>query len=180
MLTAGVPVPPVLVAEPNEEDRTFFASALASAGIEVIGTDNFASAKACLEAEAPPLLVTEMRLGSYSGMWLALLGRYISPGLSLVMTSRFHHPELQRRSQELGAVYVQKPMTQDAFLAAVLHATLHELVKVENGTPIGRPYQSCDDEYREIVLASPEFLERRGRRRRRDIATFLFLEGLRR
>src|SRR5262245_38175691 len=102
MVAAGVPVPtpPVLLAEPNGEDRTFFASALASAGIEVIATDTFASARACLEAQAPPLLVTEMRLGSHSGLWLALLGRHISPGLALVMTSRSRFPDLQRRGEE--------------------------------------------------------------------------------
>ena len=169
---------PVLVAEPNEEDRIFFVSALVSAGVQVIGTDNFASARACLEAQPAPLLVTELQLGTYSGMCLALLGRHICPGLSLVMTSRFHDPDLQHRGQELGAVFIRKPMTQEAFLAAVLHATLHELTKDETAAPID-PCQG-DDEYREIVLDHPALLERRDRRRRRDIATFLLLEGLRR
>jgi DNA-binding NtrC family response regulator len=175
-----LPALPVLVAEPNDDDRTFLVSTFTSAGIEAVGTGNFTSARAYLEAQAPPLLVTEMRLGFYSGLYLAHLGRQIRPQMSLVMTSRSHDPALQRRGEALGAVCVQKPMTRDELFAAVFHATLHELMADDIVCPATPPLRSWQDEYHEILIARPDVGARRRRRRRRDIATFLFLEGLRR
>jgi DNA-binding NtrC family response regulator len=176
----GTPAPPVLVAEPDEDDRTFLVSALTSAGMEVVGTGSFRSAKAYLEAQAPPLLVAEMRLGTASGLDLALLGRHLRPEMSLVMTSRFHDPALQRRGEALGASFIQKPTTAEELFAAVFHATLHGVMADDSVRSIGPPLPQWKKEYREIVLARADVRERRSRTRCREIATFLLLESLRR
>ena len=176
----GPPARPVLVAEPDEADRAFFVSALTSAGMEVVGTGNFTSARAYLEAKAPPLLVTEMRLGTDSGLDLAFLGRHIRPEMSLVMTSRFQDPALQRRGEALGASFIQKPATAEELFAAVFHATLHGVMADDSVLPIKPPLPQWKQEYREIVLARADVRARRNRRRGKEIATFLLLESLRR
>jgi DNA-binding response OmpR family regulator len=145
----------VLIVEPDDADRVFLGSALTSAGVDVIEANNFRSAEACLETQAPSLLVTEIHLGNYSGLQLAFLGRRINPQMPLVVTSRFHDRSFARRGEALGAVFVQKPMTQGELFAALYNATLR--------APLAHS------------------LDRRSRRRRRrDIASFLLLETLRR
>src|SRR5688572_25320453 len=111
----GVAPVSALVVEPDEADRLFFATTLTSAGVQVLEADNFWSARAFLEDRAPLLLVTEIRLGSYNGLHLALLGRLMSPQMSLVVTSRLCDPVLQRYGEGFGAVFVQKPMTQGSY-----------------------------------------------------------------
>jgi CheY-like chemotaxis protein len=138
-----------LVVEPDEADRLFFASALTSAGVAVIETDNFRTAWACLETQAPPLLITEFQLGTDNGLRLALLGRTMSPQMSLVLTSRCRDWALQRCAEALGAVVVQKPMTETEFFSTLI-----------------------------VAAAIPTVRGRRCKGRRRDIASFLLLEAL--
>ena len=159
----GVSPVSALVVEPDEADRKFFVTTLTSAGVQVIEADNFRSAREYLEGREPQLLVTEIQLGPYNGLHLALLGRLMSPQMSLVVTSRWCDPVLQLYGEQFGAVFIQKPMTQgELFTALVLAATREPIVT------------------REVVAATPAVRGRRCKRRRRDIASFLLLEALQR
>ena len=159
----GVSPVSALVVEPDEADRMFFVATLMSAGVQVIEADNFRSARALLEARPPQLLLTEIQLGPDNGLHLALLGRLMSPQMSLVVTSRVCDLVLQQYGETFGAVFAQKPMTQgDLFTALVLAATREPIVKSE------------------VPAATPNVRGRRCKRRRRDIASFLLLEALQR
>ena len=159
----GVSPVSALVVEPDEADRMFFVTTLTSAGVQVIEADTFRSARALLEGRVPQLLVTEIQLGADNGLHLALLGRLMSPQMSLVLTSRSCDPVLQLYGEQFGAVFIQKPMTQgELFTALVLAATREPMVKSE------------------VVAAPPAVRGRRCKRRRRDIASFLLLEALQR
>lgn len=175
----GVSPVSALVVEPDQADRMFLVSALTSAGVEVIEASDFASGRACLEAKAPTLLVTEVQLGSYNGLHLALVGRLIRPGMSLVVTSRFRDPVLQRCGEEFGAVFVHKPMTPAQLFTALVLSGLREPRANGPGASI-RPLEAYRSELRETAAAPTDKGERRCKKRRRDIATFLLLEALRR
>jgi DNA-binding response OmpR family regulator len=155
----------------------FLVSALMSVGVEIREADNFRSARACLEARAPTLLVTEIRLGTYNGLHLALIGRIISPQMSLVVTSRFRDPLLQRCGNEFGAVFVQKPMTQGELYAALVLAALREPTGAAE--PIRPSLEGRHNEHREVAAVTADVRDRRCRKRHRDIASFLLLEALR-
>jgi CheY-like chemotaxis protein len=122
---------PALVVEPEEHSRVFLASSLSSAGLSVTGTGSFSSARALLEAQPPALLVTEVRLGAYNGLHLVLLGRSVSPHMTLVVTSRLNDRGLQREAEELGATFIRKPMTAWALLAPLYRAAFASRMRTE-------------------------------------------------
>lgn len=173
----GVAPVSALVVEPDKADRKFLVSALTSAGVEIIEADSFGGARACLEAQAPGLLVTEIRLGSYNGLHLALIGRIISAQMSLVVTSRSRDPVLQRCGNDFGAVFVQKPMTQGELYTALVLAALR---KPTGAAARIRPsLEARHNQHREVDAVTADVRDRRSKRRHRDIASFLLLESLR-
>jgi DNA-binding response OmpR family regulator len=154
----------VLVVEPEIVHRLFLFSTLTSAGLLVTATDSFSSARALLVAAPPALLVTDVRLGIHSGLHLAILGRLRRPDMTVVVTSRFHDRVLQRGAEAIGATFVRKPMTTRKLFAAL------------SRPPLEVPHRECG----QVNGAGLDAQERRYRRRRRDIATFLLLEASRR
>ena len=157
-----------LVVEPDEPNRVLLTSALTSFGFNVTGTDNFKSAQAVLFTEPPSLLVTDIFLGAYNGLHLVILGQSMRPRMTSVVMSGSIDQYLRRQAQALGTTLVQKPATTQEFFRALWHAAIRE------------PNADALLESNERAAASPERQERRYRKRRRDIATFLLLQGSRR
>ena len=106
-----------LVVEPDESDRAFIVSTLASAGLRVGEVDGFTDARAQLVRHPPALLVTEIRLGLHNGLHLAHLARWRRPQMLVVVTSRYRDPVLIRDAEALGVTFVQKPFTSEDLLA---------------------------------------------------------------
>lgn len=156
---------PALLVEPDDGDRVRLTSTLSWAGLSVTATSTFRSARAVLVDRPPSVLVTELRLGAYNGLHLALLGRAITPHIAILVTSGLHDRGLQRDAEALGAIYLRKPLITGELLAA-----LYQTARLERR----------DDERRHTVVRGVEERERRCARRQRDIASFLLLEALRR
>ena len=73
------PLPTVLVVEPDTVFRDRLVGWLREAGFCVQDVDSFAAARRVIAQGVPQLIVTELRLGSYNGLHLALVARRISP-----------------------------------------------------------------------------------------------------
>jgi two-component system, cell cycle response regulator CpdR len=174
---SGLSIPAALVVEPDVADRMFLVSALTSAGLTVIATDSFTSARAYIRSEPLAALVTDIRLGAYNGLHLALLARHMRPQISVVVTSRVHDQALRRDAQAMGAVLIVKPMTEGELLAGVYRAALREPHAARDSAPVWPSSAACRSEL--ASLGIPDTPVRR-KRRRRDIATFLLLEAWRR
>jgi DNA-binding NtrC family response regulator len=153
-----------LVVEPEIAPRLLLFSMLTSAGLNVTATDSFNCAQALLVAAPPALLVTEIRLGVHSGLHLTILARLRRPDMTVIVTSRFHDRFLRRGAEALGASFVRKPLTTGKLLAVLSQPTL----------------ECPHSQRRQMTGASHDKQERRYRKRRRDIATFLLLEASRR
>jgi DNA-binding NtrC family response regulator len=154
-----------LVVEPDEANRVLLTSTLTSFGFNVTGTDNFKSAQSVLFTEPPSLLVTDIFLGAYNGLHLVILGQSMRPRMTSVVMSGSIDQYLRRQAEALGTTLVQKPATTQEFFRALWHAAVREPTLLESN---------------ERAAASPDRQERRYRKRRRDIATFLLLQGSRR
>src|SRR6266478_2163049 len=85
-----------LVVEPNGSDMALIKSALTWAGFTVTGADNFKDAGNLLIEAPPSLLVTEIRLGAYNGLQLAYRGKSMKPPMTIVLTSAYRDPVLER------------------------------------------------------------------------------------
>jgi DNA-binding response OmpR family regulator len=160
-----------LVVEPNQLDFIATVSALTEAGFRVSGTDNYLDAKALLTTEPPLILVTEIRLGAYNGLQLALRVRSSIPRVSVIVTTGYSDDVLQRDAEQAGATFAKKPLPAAELLAAVYRTILR--VRPASGVvePIRPPFERRRGERRQS--AEGVSVERRVTNRRRDIAALL-------
>ncbi|MGE0592985.1 MAG: hypothetical protein AB7G23_07705 [Vicinamibacterales bacterium] len=108
----------VLVVAPLPYLADAVVSWLAAAGHDVRLVRDFSDAKLALDLEPPDLLVTELKLGAFNGLHLALRAlRHGSRTAVLVVGP----PDagLAADAGRLGARYLAEPVTQLAFQAAV-------------------------------------------------------------
>ena len=160
-----------LVVEPNMLEMVRVVSALSRAGFSVTATDNYHEARNWLAAAPPLVLVTEIRLGAYNGLQLALRAEAAGARTTVVVTSAFPDPVLQRDADRVGVTFALKPLTEAALLAAVYRTAMRR--PDANGAlePIRPPFERRSGERR--IATSPVEFERRSADRRRDITGLL-------
>ena len=156
-----------LVADPTD-DAVAVVSALTYAGFTVTLTDNFDTAKKLLDDLRPLVLVTEMRLGAYNGIHLALRCRTSPSRTTVVVTSRFVDPVLVREAEMMGATFVAKPCTADDLMAAVYRTALRQPAPDGTLAPVRPPFERRRAERRARTSRSAQ-PERRQSDRRGDI-----------
>ena len=160
-----------LVVEPNQLDFITTVSALTEAGFRVSSTDNYPDAKALLTTEPPLVLVTEIRLGAYNGLQLALRAGSSMPRVSVIVTTGYHDSVLQSDAERAGATFAQKPFSAAELLAAVYRTVLRQQSASGVIEPIRPPFERRRAERRQSTEGVS--VERRVTNRRRDNAGLL-------
>ena len=147
-------------------------SALTGSGFRVSGTDNYSDAKASLSNDPPPLvLVTEIRLGAYNGLQLALRAGSLTPRVTVIVTSGYPDSVLQQDAERVGATFALKPFDGAELLAAV-HRTAARRPNASGALdPIRPPFERRRAERRQSAAVAS--IERRLVNRRRDVAGVL-------
>lgn len=120
--------PSVLVVAPTPSIATTVFAWLSDAGCAPVVVSSFATAKQYLD-ERPAVLISEVRLGEYNGLHLAL--RAQSRGVPAILVGE---PDsvLQREASDLGAMYLPGPLTAQRLLAAI--QPMAEVAAVEGRT----------------------------------------------
>jgi two-component system response regulator YesN len=65
------------------------------------------------------VLITDVRLGAFNGLQLAVLARDQNPEIQLIVFSGFDDPVLRQEAERLGAVYLVKPVTSRQLLELI-------------------------------------------------------------
>ena len=107
----------VLVVAESKHLLTTLVSWVESGGYRVLARKCFKDARAVLEAAN--LLVTELKLGEYNGLHLAL--RAQNAGVPSIVIGP-DDPVLSRDAAELGAIYITQTVHQRQLLDAVAEA----------------------------------------------------------
>jgi DNA-binding NtrC family response regulator len=173
---AASPVPSAisaLVVEPNELDLIALVSALSGAGFRVSATDNYPDARSLLASDPPLVLVTEVRLGAYNGLQLALRARTAGPRVTVIVMSGYADSVLQRDAERAGATFALKPIDASELLAAVYRTALRPQLSIGVPEPIRAPFERRRTDRRQHAAAAAASVERRMVNRRRDIAGLL-------
>jgi DNA-binding response OmpR family regulator len=84
---------------------------LSDAGYEVIPCSRFEEAKHEIAARRPDILVTDVRLGAFNGLQLALMATDVNPAVKVVVFSGYDDPVLKDEARRLGASYLVKPVS---------------------------------------------------------------------
>ena len=160
-----------LVVDPNEVDLIGIVSTLTGSGFTVSAADNYSDAKAFLSSHPPLVLVTEVRLGAFNGLQLALRAGSMTPRVTVIVTSGYPDNVLQRDAERVGATFAQKPLDGPELLAAVYRTAARRPNASGALEPIRAPFERRRAERRQSAGAVP--VERRLVNRRRDIAGLL-------
>jgi hypothetical protein len=113
----------VLLADTDPEERSPYATALTTVANRVCAAATFAHAKSTLLNVRPDVLVTQVRLGDFNGIHLALWGRAQLPHLRSVIIGQ-SDPKLEADVHASGITFLQYNDVE-----AVLQATLETLVR---------------------------------------------------
>jgi DNA-binding NtrC family response regulator len=105
----------VVIVAQNPALATALLSWLGSAGYELAIVTTFAAAKALLETK-PALVISELKLGEYNGLHLALKARAV--GIPTVIIGP-RDPVLLKDADELGAVYLTAVVRRSQVLKLV-------------------------------------------------------------
>jgi DNA-binding response OmpR family regulator len=85
-------------------------------GYKVFASSSFEDAKQEIAVLQPDIVITDVRLGAFNGLQLALLARAVKPDVRLVVFSGFDDPVLKEEARRVGATYLVKPVSGHALL----------------------------------------------------------------
>jgi two-component system response regulator GlrR len=76
----------------------------------VVQCDTFERARQVLKEQEFDALITDVRLGAFNGLQLAVMARDMYPSMRLVVFSGFDDPVLRADAEQIGAAYLVKPV----------------------------------------------------------------------
>jgi DNA-binding response OmpR family regulator len=91
-------------------------SALKRAGHDVVACRTFEDAREQLLMEEFDALVTDVRLGAFNGIQLAVIARNQSSSIRIIVFSGYDDPVLKTEAARLGGTFMLKPVTAEALL----------------------------------------------------------------
>lgn len=82
----------------------------------IIACDSFEKARQMLKDQFFDALITDVRLGAFNGLQLAVLARDLYPDMRLIVFSGFDDPVLRADAEHIGATYLVKPVASAELL----------------------------------------------------------------
>ena len=87
-------------------------------GLQIHGNDvemsrSFEDARKRLLVESFDVLITDVRLGAFNGLQLAVIARGNNPTMRIVVFSGFDDPVLREEARALHATYLVKPVSAE-------------------------------------------------------------------
>lgn len=79
-------------------------------GHRVVSCTSFTEARAYLANQKPDVAIVDVRLGDYNGLQLLQMLRLTSPQTLLAALSGYDDPVLRDEAQQMGAMYMTKPV----------------------------------------------------------------------
>jgi two-component system response regulator PilR (NtrC family) len=91
-------------------------TALRRAGCDVTACRTFEDAREQLLTDDFDVLVTDVRLGAFNGIQLAVIARDKSATIRIIVFSGYDDPVLKAEAARLGGIYMLKPVTAEMLL----------------------------------------------------------------
>lgn len=84
--------------------------AFREAGERPIACGTFEEARKVVRDSSLDALITDVRLGAFNGLQLAVMARDIQPNIQVIVFSGFDDPVLRADAERIGATYLVKPV----------------------------------------------------------------------
>ncbi|MGE3842097.1 MAG: response regulator [Vicinamibacterales bacterium] len=109
----------ILIVDDQEDVLNTLVRFLTVSGYQPVGLLDFREAKDYIDQTPPDVLVTDVRLGSYNGLQLAIHLRAARANAGIVVLSAWDDPNLRQEAAAVGATYELKPLTKEQLVKAV-------------------------------------------------------------
>jgi DNA-binding response OmpR family regulator len=109
------------------------SAGLRSGGCEVVGSVSYADARERLRDESFDVLLTDIRLGAFNGLQLAVIARQSHADLRIIVMSGFDDVVLRAEAAALQADYLVKPVCFSQILEL---AAVGETEPIQPDTPL--------------------------------------------
>src|SRR5262245_26348238 len=106
----------ILVVEDDNATRRGMAQLLTGAGYEVAETASMTEAIRLLASDTPDLVITDLRLAEFNGLYLAAVNPQRIP---VIIVTGYADRGLETEARELGADFLLKPVKPSHLLAVV-------------------------------------------------------------
>ena len=109
---ARLTLPHILLVEDDVSLLDALKRALTHEGThEVTACGTFEDGRRRLREQTFDVLMTDVRLGAFNGLQLAVLARDVNPLMQVIVFSGFDDDVLRAETEHLGGVYLVKPVT---------------------------------------------------------------------
>ena len=106
----------VLIVDDEPSLADAMKMAFERAGRYVVASRTFEDARNKLLTEDFDVLITDVRLGAFNGLQLAVIAHEQRPATRIIVFSGFDDPVLRQEATQLGAMYLVKPVSADQLL----------------------------------------------------------------
>lgn len=79
-------------------------------GLDIVACSTFEVGKRQLSEQAFDVLLTDVRLGAFNGLQLAVLVKDLRPATRVIVFSGFDDDVLRKDAEKIGATYLVKPV----------------------------------------------------------------------
>lgn len=118
-MNADSPTRSILIVDDDLALLDAMQRAFSEAGKTVVAKGSFEEARYALRHEHFDVLITDVRLGAFNGLQLAVLARDLRPDIKLIVFSGFDDPVLKAEAERIGAAYLVKPVSSAVLLQMV-------------------------------------------------------------
>ena len=112
----------VIVVDDDRQVLRYLTELLQEAGFDTVSCERFLDAKGMLASSRPDMLLTDLRLGAYNGLQLAIFARERHPGLPVIVLTGYEDPTLRDEAVRAGASFLIKPVPRAILIEAVQKA----------------------------------------------------------
>ena len=112
----------VIVVDDDRQVLRYLTELLQESGYDTVSCERFLDAKGILATSRPDLLLTDLRLGAYNGLQLAIFARERHPGLPVIVLTGYEDPTLREEAVRAGAGFLVKPVPRAILIEAVQKA----------------------------------------------------------
>ena len=110
-MDTGAKQQPILVVEDDVALLDAIGRTFREAGRSVVACSSFEEGRRALRTQRFAAVLTDVRLGAFNGLQLAVIARDLQPDMPLIVYSGFDDPVLRAEAEHLRAVYLVKPVS---------------------------------------------------------------------
>jgi len=112
----------VLVVDDDPQILGLVEHWVARAGYDVVTSSHFEDARQYLASHRVDALITDLRLGEYNGLQLALRASQMEPKAVVLVMSAYDDVVSRRDAAECGGRFLLKPLERESLLAELADA----------------------------------------------------------